>query len=484
MKIIWPTHGWETSTPEAEGMDSAALASLIDLGAAADLDSLLVTRHGKIVLETYYAPFRSGIRHALNSATKGVVGTLLAMAIQQGLVKGVDEPLLDFFSDRRIAKAAAKKAITLQHVLDMTSGLQWHEPLMGGPMKSVAEMRASSDWVQCVLDQPLAGKIGRTFNYNSGSTHLLSALLTKVTGRSALEYAREQLFGPLGISNVRWSSDPQGITTGGTGLFLTPPDAAKLGYLYLRNGTWEGRQFLPAGWIEHITESITIMLPGRPLCYGNLFWTVPLASAYMAVGFNSQVILVLPDSDIVAVVTGKGPPQFPQLLQGLAVAVKAEGALPPDPQGNAALARRVAAAGEEKPSTVGKTGAMAPAISGRRYRLEDNALKLKAFTLNLTGDPTTDLTFGSAKPGGADFSVLDPLGLAGRYREGYLAGERVFGSKGNWLADDTFALARLDLGAGLSKAANFIFKFTGDQVAIQFESAIGQKVEMRGRAEG
>jgi hypothetical protein len=227
------------------------------------------------------------------------------------------------------------------------------------------------------------------------------------------------------------------------------------------------------------------MLPGRPLCYGNLFWTVPLAKAYMAVGFNSQAILVLPDSDIVAVVTGKAPPQFPQLLQGLAVAVKSEGSLPPNPEGQAALDRRVAAAGLEKPSAVGKPGAMAPAISGRRYRLEDNALKLKAFTLNLTGgDPTTDLTFGSAKPGGADFSLLDPLGLEGRYREGYLAGERVFGSKGHWLADDTFTLARLDLGAGLSRAANFVFTFTGEQVAIQFESAIGQKVAMRGRAEG
>ena len=465
-------------------MDSRALAELIGIGAGADLDSLLITRHGKVVVEAYYAPFRPGVRHAFNSATKGVVGTLLAMAIRQGLVKGVDEPLLDFFPDRTIAQAATKKSITLQHLLDMTSGLKWSEPLLGGPPKSVAEMRRSPDWVQFALDQPVTGKIGRTFNYNSGSTHLLSALLSGVTGRSTLEFAREQLFGPLGISNLRWSSDPQGITTGGTGLFLTPLDAAKIGYLYLRNGIWEGKRLLPPNWIEHITESTVILLPGRPLCYGNLFWTVPLAKAFMAVGFNSQAIVVLPDSDIVAVVTGKAPPQFLELLQGLAVAVKSDGALPPNAEGQAALARRVAEAGEEQPSAVGPTSALAAAISGRRYLLEDNTLKLRAFALHLTGgNPSTDRTFGPAKAGGTDFSLSDSLGLDGRYRAGSLTGERVFGSKGNWLADDTFTLARLDLGAGLSQPAKFTFKFTGEQVAIQFESAIGQKVELRGRAE-
>jgi len=177
------------------------------------------------------------------------------------------------------------------------------------------------------------------FNYNSGNAHLLSALLTKRTGHSALELAKENLFALLGITDVRWESDPQGNSLGGRGLFLQPRDMAKVGYLYLKNGIWDGKQILPSAWIDEIRNASVDMLLMGPsdFHYANLFWTLPRKHAYMAVGFNSQIILVLPGLDIVAVTTGRAPPQFLKLIDGIAESVKSDAPLPPAPAAFSAL---------------------------------------------------------------------------------------------------------------------------------------------------
>ena len=147
---------------------------------------------------------------------------------------------------------------------------------------------------------------GTRFYYDSGNIHLLSAILTKVTGKSALDYARETLFGPLGIEDVLWRSDPQGISGGGAGLYMHPRDMAKIGYLYLRDGVWEGQQILPASWIENVRKADVDMRETwtQNLRYGSQFWVMPGRDAYMAVGYDRQLIVVIPKLDIVAVTTG------------------------------------------------------------------------------------------------------------------------------------------------------------------------------------
>ncbi len=217
----WPTKEWRTSTPEEQGMGSAALAKLVDYGATHELESMLIVRHGAIVAEAYYAPFRAGVKHRMNSATKSVIGTLVAIALKEGCLSSTDQRAVDFFADRTIANLDdRKRAITIQNLLDMTSGLSWTEPLGDGRPQSMIAMERSADWTQFVLDQPMTAGPGTTFNYSSGNPHLLSAILTKATGESALDYARERLFGPLGISDVFWRQDPQGLSIGGFGLFL------------------------------------------------------------------------------------------------------------------------------------------------------------------------------------------------------------------------------------------------------------------------
>ena len=136
----------------------------------------------------------------------------------------------------------------------MTSGIDWKEPLDGRP-DSVIEMSRQRDRIKFILDRPMSSAPGEAFNYNSGGTHLLSGIITKLTGMSAADYAKAKLFGPLGITVSNWWRDPQGNSTGGYGLALLPRDMAKIGYLYLRNGQWEDKSLLPPGWIDKVSHA-------------------------------------------------------------------------------------------------------------------------------------------------------------------------------------------------------------------------------------
>jgi CubicO group peptidase (beta-lactamase class C family) len=155
----WPTAGWRVSTPEEQGMDSAALADLVDFGASHGLNSLLVARRGMIVAEAFYAPFRAGLKHRTRSVTKSVIGTLVGIAVKEGRLDSLDRPVVEFFPDRQIANLdERKRAITIRHLLDMTSGLDWNEESF------VPAMHHSNDWTEFVLDRPMAASPGTAFS--------------------------------------------------------------------------------------------------------------------------------------------------------------------------------------------------------------------------------------------------------------------------------------------------------------------------------
>src|SRR5882757_6254095 len=366
---VWPTKEWLTSTPEEQGMDSADLAKLVAYGTSRSFDSLLIARHGKIVLDTYYAPYSAEIPHLINSSTKAVIGTLAAMAMKDGLLDSTDHPMLDFFADRNLTNVDdRKKAITVQHLLDMTSGIDWREPTDGRPI-TFFEMERSPDWTKFILDRPMSNAPGDIFNNNSGNPQLLSAILTKLTGMSAEEYAKAKLFGPLGISNWNWRRDPQGISTGGNGLALLPRDMAKIGYLYLRNGQWEGKTLLPPAFVERSSHAtINMNLKFEPAFrYSNYFWALPNRNVYMAVGYHCQVIMVFPALDIVAVTTTRDFYPFGVVTDLIAGAAKSETALPAAPDNADLLANAIRDVSTEKPTEVGITPETAAAISGKIY---------------------------------------------------------------------------------------------------------------------
>ena len=495
----WPTRGWPVSSPEEQGMSSERLARLVDFGARNDMDSVLVTRHGRIVLEATYAPFRAGLKHRVYSVTKSVVSTLVGMALADGLLDSTDRKVVDFFPGRTIANLDdAKKAITVRQLLDMTSGLSWTEGLSGAAESYIA-MTRTADWQQFVLDQAMVSTPGTRFYYSSGNSHLLSAILSKLTGRSALDYARERLFGPLGIDDVLWQADPQGVSGGGAGLYLQPRDMAKIGYLWLRGGLWEGKQILPAAWIEGVRAADVDMRENwaRDMRYGRQFWVLPSRDAFMAVGYHRQLIVVMPRLDIVAVATGSShfpspngmasTPRygFETLMDQLAGAVVSEAAIAADPAATADLAERVKAAAIEQPAPTGPGSGgpppIAKAVTGKIWRFDRNPMRIKSLILRFDdAQPSYEYELDSGPPNAPAGRFGGPLGLDGRFAVG---GHQPYGpsaARGTWSADGTNLVLEIQT-LGNDDEARSTLVFGDKTVELSVEWAGGFKAKATGR---
>jgi CubicO group peptidase (beta-lactamase class C family) len=339
----WPTAGWTISTPSAEGVDAAALESFhqeLASGKHGYVDGILVIRHGRVVFEksyghdydrlfqgkdpkrgpyNYYDPdwhpyYRKGSLHTMQSVSKSVTSALIGIAMREGAIRTLDAPVLPFFEGFRVRSDDPRwRAMRLVDLLTMTSGIAWDETTVTytDPKNSCARMEQSEDWVQFVLDQDMAAEPGRTFVYSSGVTELLGQILLKTTGRDPEAYAREHLFAPLGIERWYWKKTPTGLPDTEGGLYLEAGDLAKLGFLYLHDGTWEGKRILPEGWVSESTRGRidgSLGLNG-PRKYGFQWWLVPYEGrspgyASSALGYGGQFLFVVPEYDLVAVFTG------------------------------------------------------------------------------------------------------------------------------------------------------------------------------------
>lgn len=476
-KSAWPTKEWQTSTPEEQGMDSSALARLVAFGGSHSLDSLLIVRHGRIILDACYAPYTANIPHEIFSSTKAVTGTLLGMVYKDGLLDRLDHPMLDFFTDRHVANVDDRKqAITVQNLLDMTSGFDWDQGFENGKEQTRIDLERSSNWTQFILDRPMAHTPGEVFNYSNGDADLVSAIITKLTGKLAEDYAREKLFAPLGITNWHWDRDPQGLSIGDGMLTLLPRDMAKLGYLYLRHGEWEGKHLLPPGWADVLDhKTVNMHAPEDPnQSYSNFFWIFPQRHVYMATGLRGQLIAMFPDLDIVTVTTARKFVSFRALIDGVHDAVRSGAALPPNPNAVEALANAIRDAAIEKPTAIGPTPEIASAILGKAYKFPDNDLGLRSLTLFLT-DPLPHFEFEmySHYPAGPSGVYEVPIGLDGLYRK---ASPSLFNPnpgkipavKGTWLNGQTFLIDMQYLGYGEQR--ELFLSFTGDKLNVRYRN--------------
>lgn len=244
---------WSLSTPEEQGIDSATLATVIEEIDQRDLpvDSLQIVRNGYLVLDAYFYPYFGDRLHDVASVTKSVTSTVVGIAIDRGLLE-LEQPVLPLFPEVAPELPSDMRAdIELQHLLSMTSGFDCgYEP----GERELHDMIASDDHVKYALNLPMKVAPGTEFSYCSCGSHLLSAIITKVTGVSALDFAREHLFAPLDIEDVTWPSDPQGITRGWGSLQLHPRDMAKVGQLFLNRGNWNGTQVVSVDWVDKATR--------------------------------------------------------------------------------------------------------------------------------------------------------------------------------------------------------------------------------------
>jgi CubicO group peptidase (beta-lactamase class C family) len=303
------------------------------------IDSVTIIRHGNLVADATVYPFEADTKHVIHSCTKSIVSALIGIAIEQGHIDGIDQPVVELLPGRNVAETdGGKEMLTLEHLLTMSTGLACRDSYLYS-WAGLNEMRQSEDWVQFMLDLPLVHAPGTYFEYCNGASFLLSAILQDATGMSSSAYATEQLFGPLGIDDVDWPSNPQGITIGWGELRMKPRDAAKFGYLYLRDGWWDGDQIVPSSWVRASTrEQIQGTLQDG---YGYQWW-VDDSGYYMALGYAGQFIFVVPEMDLVVVFgSDLGDRDFyvPQeLLTGYIIpAARSTTPLPANPDGASRL---------------------------------------------------------------------------------------------------------------------------------------------------
>jgi len=319
----WPTAGWRTASPASQHMDGDELDALVGevRDARLPIDSVTVIRNGYVVLDEAFGPFAAGsLRepyatghlHELQSATKSVTSMLLGAALARRAAGDVTvkTTLVDLAAAADYVPAhidARKRAITLEDLLTMQSGIAWKESgyaYKPGSGNDVMAMLATTNWTKYTVDRPMATQPGTTFVYNTGGAHLVSAAITLLTRQPAAEVAAKELFGPLGIGTSKWVAAPEGISAGGFGLELEPNDLAKLAFLYLHHGLWDGRRVVPSSWVEQSTTD-QVMDPGHE--YGYLWWLDRRDGyAYMA-GLYGQLAAVVPGKNLVVVITAHIP---------------------------------------------------------------------------------------------------------------------------------------------------------------------------------
>jgi CubicO group peptidase (beta-lactamase class C family) len=365
------------STPEAEGIPSSAILDFIDAVEQHDdpldaVHSFMLLRHGKVVAEGWWEPYRRDLPHTLYSLSKSFTSSAVGLAIDEGLL-GVDDPVLSFFPDDAPERPSGNlKAMTIRHLLSMSTG--HHEDTLNAVWHG-----DDDNWPHAFLAQPVEHEPGTWFVYNTPATYMLSVIITHLTGESLLDYLRTRLFDPLGIENPTWDTDPQGRSLGGSGLHITTEDIARFGQMYLQEGMWQGRRILPAAWVReatrtHSDSSNTKVEPDWSVGYGYQFWR-SRHNAWRGDGAFGQFCLVLPQQDaVVAMTSGTRDLQgvLDKVWAHLLPAFGLE-SLPEDNEAQAALEARLSSL--SLPVVEGAaTSGIAGDVSGRTWIMETNDL--------------------------------------------------------------------------------------------------------------
>ncbi len=476
----WPTTGWRSSAPEEQGMDSELLAQMAEHIRAEKLDlhSLLIVRNGTLVSEIYDYPYTADQAHWVMSVTKSVISALVGIAIQKGYLQDVHQTLFSLLPEEGAANMSAdKRAITLEDLLTQTSGLECRDNPAGGQII----MEQSDDWVQFMLNRPMAARPGEQFNYCTSATHLLSAVLQKATGMSAREFANQNLFAPLGIGpipNARWSSDPQGASIGGYGIAFTPTEMAKLGYLFLNKGQWDGQTVVPAEWVAASTSSHSNQ--GDKKEYGYLWWVDPQGKWYAALGRFGEHIFVYPAQNLVVVFTaglvgGTDADLTPlqELLDNYILpSIKSGRPLPANPGGLARLQAGIQALAAPELTAPGPLPAIAAAVSGKTYTFGNNPFNWKSMAFTFTDGASEAILL-------ADGAVPVALGLDNAYR--ILPGEGVLfpAAYRGWWDQDTFVVENIAVGQPTHITARVQFVENTIRIDLQ-ERYFGSKFQVTG----
>lgn len=468
------------SSPERQGISSADILAFVE-AADKDIDamnSFMLVRHGHVVAEGWWGPYDRETPHMLYSLSKSFVSTAVGLAISEGKLS-LDDQVLNFFPEEAPAEPSVNlRAMRVRDLLRMNTGHQSEAPFgVFGPAKT------NDSWAKIFLAHPVPFKPGTHFLYNSPATFMLSAIVQKVTGTTVVDYLRPRLFEPLGFKDPQWSTNPQGITVGAYGLSVRTEEIARFGVLYLQKGTWNGKQLIPASWVEQAT-SMQTSNGSAPTSdwdqgYGYQFWR-SRHNTFRGDGAFGQYCMVLPEQDAVVVITSgvRDMQKVMNLVWDKLLPAMKPGRLPENPTARRQLESRLPELTVKFPRAA-STSTLAPRVSGKWYEFAENDRGVKAVALDFNswspvlivqtanGETRTPIGMNSwAKSRGSFTNGLDHF-LS-------VPENPLVAASGAWSGENTFTVKIVLYETPFYSTVNF--KFEGNRMLIDSEQnvAFGQ----------
>lgn len=470
----------DRSSPESQGVSSEGILRFLEAADSSkhEFHSFMMLRHGKVIAEGWWDPYRADLTHTLYSTSKSFTATAVGFAVAEKRIT-VDDKVISFFPDD--LPETVSENLSQLRIRDLLSMSVGHDT---DPTWQVA--KNNDNWVKAFLEVPVVHKPGTKFVYNSVATYMLSAIVQKVTGQKVFDYLQPRLFGPLGIEGIDWETDPRGINTGGWGLRIKTEDLAKFGQLFLQKGKWQGRQILPESWVE---EASTIKIEQDPqapqerkdasdwlqgYCYQ--MWR-SRHNSYRGDGAYGQFILVLPEQDEVIAITAETPDMQSELnlvWDYILPAIKS-GPLPADPLGLAKLRAKLASL--SLPPAEPGSSELESKVSGKKYVFERNHKGLESLTVDfkdgvchaVLGDSTGeyDFDFGGGKWVSGATKRYGPYLVAG------FKGERIglppFKVRGSYSWKDAKNLVLTLRYIESPHTETIMMRFEGDEIFVDFE---------------
>jgi CubicO group peptidase (beta-lactamase class C family) len=303
-------HLWETSTPEAQGMDPRILATAFRAAENEGfVDGLVVIRNGFIVGEEYYNGYHEFLPHNVMSVSKSFLSAITGMALHHGYIDSLEEHVLGYFPEYVSPRMDPRKHdVTVRHLLTMRMGIRGEAE---DDYRVYMKFYNSDNWIKKTIEAPLLYDPGERMSYNTFQTHLLCVIVARATRRTTREFAERVLLRPMGIDVDYWERDPQGYYFGGNSMHFTPREMAVLGYLYLHKGKLNDTQIVPRDWVEFsLSPSTNYTHPNAWGAYENynyayLWWLGQINGhdLFMGYGYGGQFVIVFPDLDLIVVST-------------------------------------------------------------------------------------------------------------------------------------------------------------------------------------
>jgi len=440
------------STPEAEGVEASGITAFLDAVAQSkhEFHSFMLLRHGKVIAEGWWNPYRADLKHTLYSLSKSFTATAVGFANAEHKL-ALNDKVISFFPNQLPDTVSPYLSqLTVKDLLTMSVG---QEP---DPTDAI---NPDTNWVRRFLALPIAHQPGTTFLYNSMASFMLSAIVQKVTGEKVIDYLQPRLFKPLGITGIDWETSPKGINTGGWGLRLKTEDIAKFAQLFLQKGKWKGRQILPLGWVEEASTAKIIQHPDMPqakrdssdweqgYCYQ--MWRCR-HNAYRGDGAFGQYAIVLPEKDAVIAITSETADMQGELnlIWNILLPAMHKDKLPADQNADAALQQKLASLALPVPENH-PTSAMVKNINGKTFSIAPNDKHMQALSFNFKNNTcgvtvkadtaTYNLNFGAGKWEKGETTMRGPYLVNAKHSLTSLPPFKVAGDY-TWIDDNTLEL--------------------------------------------